>query len=117
MDAADTHLILICWDDARTDAEREAAREGMARSRPSSWTTSAPSSPSSERAVPLIAEQVCSGSASVRDFGALPWAYECGMAAVNLTENYPDAGPGWDEIKRRVFTVMTALTALDPAVS
>jgi hypothetical protein len=114
MDAVDAHLILICWDDARTDAEKDAAREGMARFEAELLDDLRAELAKLEAAVPVIAEQVCSGSASVRDFGALPWAYECGLAAVNLTENYPDAGPGWDEIKRRVFAVMTALRALDP---
>lgn len=115
MDALDSHLILLAWDEARTDAEKDAAREGMARFEAELLDDLRAELTKLEAAVPVIAEQVCGGSASVLDFGALPWAYQCGLAAVNLTEHYPDAGPGWDDIKRRVLAVMTSLSALDPA--
>jgi hypothetical protein len=115
MDALDTELVLIGWDEARTGAEKEAARQAMVRLEAELLDDLRAELGKLEADVPVIAERVCSGSASVRDFGALPWAYECALAAVNFTGHYPDAGPAWDGIKRRALAVMTALSALDAA--
>lgn len=107
----------MCWEEARTPAEKEAAGRAWRGSRPSYWTICGAECAKLEAAVPVIAEQVCSGSARVWDFGALPWAYECAVAAVNVTGHFPDVGPGWVDVERRVLAVMNALRALDPAAS
>lgn len=103
----DAELILLRWDEATDDDRAAAAAYGSAELDGALTLL--------EAEVPRVAEQVCGGSARMRDFPYIRGAYRVGEAVVSWRETYPDLGAEWDALGRRALAVLASLTALDPA--
>jgi hypothetical protein len=103
----DAELILMRWDTA-TEEDRSAAAAYGAAELGGALTQL-------EAEVPRVAEQVCSGSARMRDFPHIRGAYRVSEAVVSWRRMYPDLSAEWDVLGRRALAVMASLTALDAA--
>jgi hypothetical protein len=105
----DAELILMSWDEASDDDRRAAAGYGAAELDAALTHL--------EAELPVIAEKVCGGHASVRDFRAMQGVYRCGEAIQSWARVYPESGAQWDALGRRALAVLCSLSALDTSGS
>lgn len=109
MDRLDAELVLVRWDEASDDDQRQAAEYGVRE-----LTTEIAAL---EAGVPAITEAVCSGTADILDFPDLPRAHECGIAVMSWMRTYPAFSGQWLDLAVRTLTVYRTLSALDPSGS